>query len=417
MKHRVIIFALFMFAVTAINAQTVNNVEYFLDGDPGYGLTQRITNIRIGENSLTFDISEAEAGAHVLYARVQDSQGRWSTTMSRPIYIERNPDIVRVEYFFDDNDPGKGKAHAMAIPNVRYKGRLDFTTQLDITGLALGEHTLTVRAVNRFDKWTNVLTRKFTIVEGGVDPVTPDPPTTTGDLSRIEYFFDTDPGYGKGIALENPQTGTNTYTMSFENLQHGAHVLYLRAQDTNGLWSSVIARPIYVSPLSSQEITAVEYFFDNNDPGEGKASAVELPANLAKELSFAFEVNISGLSKGEHQFNLRARDNHGVWSLLESRPFRINDLSGVDAVEWTWQLGISMQTGYCKVEAIGNANRGDCLVEVLSANGMTLAKDIWKQSASEISIPTRIKRGQIVIVKVTETTTSRTFVRRCLIDK
>ena len=185
MKHRVIIFALFMFAVTAINAQTVNNVEYFLDGDPGYGLTQRITNIRIGENSLTFDISEAEAGAHVLYARAQDSQGRWSTTMSRPIYIERNPDIVRVEYFFDDNDPGKGKAHAMAIPNVRYKGRLDFTTQLDITGLALGEHTLTVRAVNRFDKWTNVLTRKFTIVEGGVDPVTPDPPMTTGDLSRI----------------------------------------------------------------------------------------------------------------------------------------------------------------------------------------------------------------------------------------
>ena len=97
-------------ATASVSAQSPERVEYFLDTDPGYGLAQIVDNISVGNNELTFDLSSAEAGAHILYVRAQDSEGRWSSTIARPLFINRLQDIVRVEYFFDDADPGIGLA-------------------------------------------------------------------------------------------------------------------------------------------------------------------------------------------------------------------------------------------------------------------------------------------------------------------
>ena len=222
------IFTLGVAAVISVlvMAQSPKRVEYFLDTDPGYGLGKLISNIQTGDNLLTFDVSDAPEGAHVLSVRCQDDQGVWSSTMSRPLFIERLQDIVYVEYFFDGKDPGVGKATSIALPQQEYKAHLDFMFEPDITALSLGEHEISVRARDAFDVWTDVMSRNFTIVDNDV----PEPPTpVTGDLARLEYFFDTDPGYGKGQTLQNPDTGTNVYQMSFDGVEAGAHVLYLRA--------------------------------------------------------------------------------------------------------------------------------------------------------------------------------------------
>lgn len=313
-------------AVSAMSllAQSPQRVEYFLDADPGYGLGKVISNIYEGDNQLTFDVSDVPDGAHVLSVRSQDNQGIWSTTMSRPLFIDRLQDIVYVEYFFDGNDPGVGKATSIALPEQEYKAHLDFSFSPDISMLGIGEHELSVRAKDAFDAWTNVLSRKFKIVEADV----PKPPTpVTGDLARLEYFFDIDPGYGKGYPLQNLATGTNVYQMSFDAVEAGAHILYIRAQDKNGVWSATMSRPLYVQNISDDGIVAVEYFLDDLDPGEGKAIAVSLPIRLVEP--FIFDVETDVLTVGMHLFNLRAKDETGKWSVLRSVPFEVIDAASL----------------------------------------------------------------------------------------
>ncbi|MBR1667909.1 MAG: hypothetical protein IJ693_06475 [Bacteroidaceae bacterium] len=403
---------IFTLGVAAISvmmalAQSPEQVEYFLDTDPGYGLGKVVSNIQVGDNRLTFDVSDVPDGAHVLYVRSQDDQGVWSATMSRPLFIDRLQDIVYMEYFFDGNDPGIGKAISVALPEQDYKAHLDFSFSPDISALDLGEHEISVRARDAFDVWTDMMSGKFTIVEANV----PEPPApAVGDLARLEYFFDIDPGYGMGKPLLNPCTGTNIYQMSFEDVEAGAHVLYLRAQDENGVWSSTLSRPLYVLNPSDGKIVALEYFFDDTDPGEGKAVAVTLPSNLAEP--FTFDVKTEGLTVGDHQFNLRAQADTGKWSVVSSESFELTESDGIANVTWTFPISVKMQDGVGLLVCGDNVARGNCQIEVFSVSGVLLASTLWRASDPQLSVPLSVPSGSVLIVKVTDVDNGKQVVKR-----
>jgi hypothetical protein len=139
----------------------------------------------------------------------------------------------------------------------------------------------------------------------------------------MEYFFDTDPGYGNGLTLQQASSGENTYEMSFESLSAGYHLLSIRAQDEEGHWSATMSRPIYV--INPLKVSALEYYIDI-DPGEGKATAISLPSDLSEP--FAFEVDTGGLKPGKHQLAVRAKGQDNIWTYISSRTFSIGDLAG-----------------------------------------------------------------------------------------
>ena len=408
LKNRVLSLAVILCGTAS--AQNPYRVEHFLNDDPGYGLGPKITDIHVGGNELTFDLSEAPWGAHVLYVRVQDTKGRWSTTMSRPLLIERFQDIVYVEYFFD-TDPGIGKGTAVQLPDQSYKAHLLLNLELDITGLSLGEHELFVRARDRFDQWTDIMSRRFTIVQGGVTP--PDPPLPAGDLSMIEYFFDTDPGYGLGRKLENPRTGKNTYLMDFSGISDGAHLLCLRAKDTNGHWSTMLSRPVYIYRPTGK-VEALEYYFDDNDPGEGKATPVLLPQNLSEP--FAFEVSADGLQSGQHQFCVRARGDDGKWSVVYKEPFRVvtGEDSSVKSVERVLPVSMRASKRECVLTA-PNGLQGDCHVEIVSVGGNSIASGEWPAGQMSFTIPLTAAEGTVVIVTVSDVKNQLHVVRRIVV--
>ena len=321
MKRKLLLTALALLPMLAVQAQEsgianpLQRTEYFLDSDPGYGKARIVEGLTEGDNAMTFDLSDAPAGAHVLYVRSQDDAGRWSTTMSRPLYIEQLQDIVFVEFFID-SDPGVGLATPLTLPDVDYRAHLDFDVAISTDGLELGMHELSVRACDALGQWATVLTRQFEVVEGG----NTEPVIEPGDLARMEYFFDRDPGYGKGFPLQRASTGESTYEVSFDSVEPGAHLFCLRAQDEQGRWSAVLSRPLYVvNPLG---VAALEYFFDS-DPGEGQATPVAVPDNLDE--AFAFVAATDGLTVGEHRLCVRAKGLDGLWTLVSSSVFTVGD--------------------------------------------------------------------------------------------
>lgn len=403
MKREFSLLCFCMAAVITMSAQSPARVEYFLDTDPGYGLAQTIDNIHVGDNALTFDISTAKAGAHVLYVRSQDSEGRWSATLARPLFINQYQDIVRVEYFFDGADPGIGLATSLPLPDQPYKAHLDWQPELDVSALELGEHTLSVRAMDAFGTWTDVMTRPFTIVDA------PEPPLSEGDLQRLEYFFDTDPGYGLGLPLASPNTGRNVYEMSFEGLETGAHVLCFRAQDKQSRWSSTISRPIYV--CQSRGIAAIEYFFDDADPGEGNTYAVAVTDPKGNVISF--DISTDELTIGDHTLNVRVRSTDGVWSLVSSEPFQVvEDEDGITAIKFDMPFRMSLNENSFTIEASAGSERGDCQVELYDVAGKQLASAVWSKSLNSLTL--KFTPTKTVIVKVTDLCTRKKLTKRLM---
>ena len=286
--------------------------EYFIDTDPGYGKGIPLQKISTDTLHFVLSIEGLKAGAHMLYVRSSDDGGKWSSTVARPLYVSpvRQEQFVQMEYFFDDNDPGNGKA----TPLSDFKANMEsLVSQLPITGLQAGSHTLNVRGMTEDGVWSSVITRPFIII--AVQPATP----------FVEYYFDIDPGYGKGFTIQNVEDGTSQLAIDLSGLLPGAHILYLRTNDKSR-WSSTIARPLYV--CGHTDIVALEYFFDENDPGEGKATQVALPNNLSS--TFTFEVPLNHLKVGDHLLHVRAKGNDGLWSVISTDAFAVTENTGIN---------------------------------------------------------------------------------------
>lgn len=300
-------------SVLAIQAQgdvtggaTVVRAEYFFDSDPGYGNATIINNVTEGDNALSLSVEDLSPGAHMLYVRSQASSGVWSSTQSHPLLLirQRPTEAVRVEYFYD-TDPGYG--NGVSVGNLTDG---DNTVVVSVAGLAYGVHHLCLRAQDNTGVWSQVATYSVFVTS-----------PTTANAVRIEYFFDTDPGFGQGTPITPSQDETATYALSLDGLSMGAHVLNLRVQDNHGRWSAVQQHPIYV--LSNlPDVVAAEYFFDDNDPGEGQATAVPLPN--VKTDPFAFEANTAGLAPGEHHLMVRLKKNNGFWTLYDAATFTVD---------------------------------------------------------------------------------------------
>jgi hypothetical protein len=147
------------------------------------------------------------------------------------------------------------------------------------------------------------------------------------NITRVEYYIDTDPGYGHGTAISIvPAVNLDglSFNISMAALSQGVHIVGVRSKDAKGAWS-LDNRWLFLKPYSGSaatpvpNITRVEYYIDN-DPGYGNATALSItPAtNIA---SLAINISLTPLNSGVHIVGVRSRDAHGAWSLDNRWPF------------------------------------------------------------------------------------------------
>ncbi len=152
--------------------------------------------------------------------------------------------ITAIEYFFDA-DPGYGSGTSVAITPATTINNLTFNAS--VTAISDGFHTLTVRARDANNRWSHAFTRPFYKLSASAVTAAP-------NITKLEYFFDNDPGYGAGINVPiTPGTSINSLnvTASLASVADGFHIISFRAQDATGKWSHVFNRPFYKLPYFS----------------------------------------------------------------------------------------------------------------------------------------------------------------------
>jgi hypothetical protein len=305
---------------------TITAAEYFINADPGVGNGNAFPVPNSPNPSVQTQVSlqGLPLGFHILGARFQDSEGNWSLARSRVFVIETPPSqsgtntLVAFEYFINE-DPGVGNGTQASIsPGAQ----ASLAIPISLQGLPEGFHTLSVRFQDQNGIWSNAKSRIFI-----VQNATSTPPLLP--IVGAEYFIDQDPGVGSGKSLPvtsgiNPQVIGNIPT---EGLEPGFHTFSVRFRSQDNQWGLAKNRVFFVGDENFDKPTLVdymEYFFDGNDPGEGKATSIPLD-QPASAISVEALIAVANLAQGTHTITVRIRDTQGIWSPAVSQEFIVGN--------------------------------------------------------------------------------------------
>jgi hypothetical protein len=305
-------------------AHGVVSGEYFFDSDPGAGNGTPLSFTPMDSVTINQSISigALSAAFHVIGIRVKDSVGHWSMYQcSRFVIVGNSPvsSVVKItgaEYFFD-KDPGQGNGTVLAITAG---DSINVNTSISV-GVLTGYHKLFIRTQDSAKNWSLYEGRDIYIQPSATIPA-------PAMIIAAEYFFDVDPGQGKGTPM-NAFAATDSIStaqaISVASLSAGYHKMFIRTENSAGQWSLYEGRDFYVQPSvtipAPAMITAAEYFFDK-DPGQGNGTPMTAFA-ATDSISASQAISVASLSAGYHKMFIRTENLAGQWSLYEGRDFYV----------------------------------------------------------------------------------------------
>jgi hypothetical protein len=147
-------------------------------------------------------------------------------------------------------------------------------------------------------------------------------------VQAMEFYIDEDPGEGNGTpipARDGAHDGTvetGEIDIDTSGLTPGPHMVHVRALGSNGVWGT--SPPTLLCVYNRAHVSGAEWFIDT-DPGEG--NGVSLPGIDGSldsvEERIGGEIDVAGLSHGDHTLFIRARDSFGTWGPARQTPLEI----------------------------------------------------------------------------------------------
>ncbi len=239
----------------------------------------------------------------------------------------------RIEYFWN-TDPGIGRG------NILIGNNETFTAEIPTNDLPIGVNLLGIRALEGGYASPTLLSMVFNALPFGEDN------------TKLEYFWDEDPGIGSAtpypIALGGETTVLNMSLVT-SDIPAGIHTLGLRLGYGNQ-WTPTVHNLVAILPQNGK-VDRIEYFWDE-DPGIGQAIPYAVETDEETVL-VDMSILTDTLSGGMHLLGMRI--GNGVsWSQTYTHLVGIAPNGGaIEAVEYFWDedpgygkaIPLNFQTG------------------------------------------------------------------------
>jgi hypothetical protein len=145
---------------------------------------------------------------------------------AQPAYSPAPPapeKLTTIEWFID-RDPGFGQGHPLTFNNSSDES---ISIGLPLTGVTPGVHHFFARGKDALGRWSIITATTFE----NFHPAYTAPAAAPGTISRFEFFFDFDPGFGNG-SIQSVAAGTDisdhTFTLNIDTLSLTHHNLFVR---------------------------------------------------------------------------------------------------------------------------------------------------------------------------------------------
>ncbi|MBK9255785.1 MAG: PKD domain-containing protein [Saprospiraceae bacterium] len=295
------------------NSQNLGSAAIFASGG-----SSNIYSFQWSNAATTYLLTGLSAGNYLV--TVSDGVCPDTISITVPNISNLGDDLVAVEYFIGYTDPGPGNGTPL-LPSLAGE-EVSSYWDIPVSALSFGPNRLNVRVKRASGFWgmpTSLLIYKPDIPE----------PLQAGNIKKMEYFFDTDPGPGKAFPLTVAPPVSNVdddYLIDFAGLTPGLHKLTVRAANELNEWgiektiSVLIDNPLPPIDINEYPLVSGEYFF-NSDPGEGKGNSFSM--NPAQSINIKRLAELAMLNPGNHKVGIRVKDLSGAWSTSQYVNFTV----------------------------------------------------------------------------------------------
>ena len=311
---------LLLLSTFALGQSNLNNAEYFIDIDPGYGNGTSISlsgSSAIINESITNDLTQ---GIHTVYLRVKDKNSVWgmaeavTVLVIEPYVVPETYQLAEAEYFFN-TDPGYGQGDKITVAT----GWGATISELITNGLPAGINTLFLRVKNVDGTWGMAQASSFLVQEDYTATIPPPNP-----IIGMEYFFDVDPGVGLGTYVAIPEKDTVLIDELLDALQitEGMHKIGVRVQSKSGAWSLWDWQDFEVEKNPCDDFAVVLTNSENNKCHGESLGSIDISISGGSE-NYAYTWSNSAITEDLSELAV------GIYSVIVTD----NDLSCIGTLE------------------------------------------------------------------------------------
>jgi PKD repeat protein len=223
------------------------------------------------------------------------------------IQIKTISQIAGYEYWFNDDFVNR------MTTTVTSTDQLLINQTIPTPGLNQGVNALNFRSFDNLGKYSSVVCHFFyktSLPEN----------TTSSNVVSYEYWLDND--YSNSVVVNTPvqQQVIVNELIPMSSLSNGLHHFNIRFKDDTGLWSSVNSSFFYKTSLpentTSPNVVSYEYWLNND-----YSNSVVVNTPVQQQVFVNELIPMSSLSNGLHHFNIRFKDDTGIWSSVISSFF------------------------------------------------------------------------------------------------
>ncbi len=254
------------------------------------------------------EVTGLSTGIHSVNVRFKDNAGMWSSAVSHfffktPESESQTKEIVEISYWFDNDISG------MITGPVGPAQQLLINTDLEVTDLSTGIHSVNVRFKDNAGMWSSPLSQYFFMA-----------PVTTADDREIiafQYWVD-DASYNANYQTVGPdQIFFLSDIVDLDTLSSGFHMIHAQFLDNSKLWSSPVSSSFYkpvVNNVDDNFVTACKYWFD-----EDVTTMEEIVfADPVNPRTLLMDIDMTNIWKGEHRLHFQFQDSLNLWGAVST---------------------------------------------------------------------------------------------------
>ena len=296
--------------MAAWGQNNIRSYSYWFDNDiPG-----TVTTLINPAPQYTFDASIAtdgiSVGIHSFNIQFIDDSANSSGVFSSfffkaPFTDSGQKEIVEISHWYDNDLEG------MTSALVGPAQQLLINSDLDVTGLSTGIHSLNVRFKDNSGICSSPMSQFFF--------KTPESESQTKEIVEISYWFDNNISGMISEPIGPAEQLLITTDLETADLSTGIHSVSVRFKDNAGMWSSPESQFFFKAPAlgsENREVVGFKYWVDN------ASNNANFQAVGPTQIFFLSDiVDLDTLNSGFHMIHAQFLDNSKLWSSIVSSSF------------------------------------------------------------------------------------------------
>ncbi len=312
---------LFSFVLNLFAQNKITAYQYWYDSDTAFTTVSASTPASPYTLNTSFNVSSLATGLHTFNVRFLDDSAKYSSVLSqfffkKPVLTTgSNAKMIKYQIWYD-GDFANATTTSVS-PTLSY----DLTSSLNVTNLATGLHTISIRFQDDIGAWSVPVSQFFF----------KKPETTTSSNANIvkyQIWYDGDFANANTTSISPSASFDLINSLNVTNLATGLHTISLRFQDDVGGWSVPLSQFFFKKPetgsTTTKSLTTYEYWFDEN-----YANATSQTIASTQHLDLMKNIDVSMLNTGLHTLSIRFKDDNGGWSVPISQFFFKKPVSNI----------------------------------------------------------------------------------------